>query len=132
MSEDTELLRQILKELKDRRDEGSAIYANGTLSTTRFTVIDLVAGRSGSGDFGGSPNHPVKGYNIKNTGTTNLLFAHNITNQPQLDLDVTIDGAKANPIFSTLVPGESESVNYNIKCIRSIHYLQLQELLLIK
>lgn len=38
------LQNKILSEFLDRRDEGKAIYANGTLSATRFTVIDLVNG----------------------------------------------------------------------------------------
>lgn len=114
---------RILKILEDQVDEGKSIYMNGTLSTTNFTVIDLISGITTSGDVGGTPGHPVKGYIIKNTGTTNLLFAHNITYLPQLNLNVTLDSLKANPIFSTLLPNEVESSNYNIKCIRSVHLI---------
>ena len=119
------LQKKILQEILDRRDEGKAIYANGLLSLTQFTVIDLVEGTEQFNDFGGSPGHPVKGYSVKNTGTTNILFAHNITKQAQLDLDVTLDSLKANPIFSTLVPNEVENVRFNINCIRSVHLLAL-------
>lgn len=118
-----EINSRIYKVLSDQIDEGKAIYMNGTLSATNFTVIDLISGRTSGTDVGGTPGHPVKGYMIKNTGTTNLLFAHNITFQPQLDLNVTLDALKTSPIFSTLVPGESESSNYNIKCIRSVHLI---------
>ena len=114
---------KICKILEGEVDEGKAIYMNGTLSTTQFTVIDLISGQTSSGDVGGTPGHPVKGYLIKNTGTTNILFAHNITYLPQLSLDVTLDSLKASPIFSTLIPGETEASNYNIKCIRSVHLI---------
>lgn len=118
-----EINSRIYKVLSDQIDEGKAIYMNGTLSATNFTVIDLISGRTSGTDVGGTPGHPVKGYMIKNTGTTNLLFAHNVTFQPQLDLNVTLDALKSSPIFSTLIPGESESSNYNIKCIRSVHLI---------
>ncbi len=106
------LLGLILKELKDRRDEGKAIYDNGILSTVVFTVIDTQI----------SPGHSVRGYSIKNTGTTNLFFAHNIARQPQIDADV-VDTLKVNPIFSQLVPNEIENIHFNIECIKSVHLL---------
>lgn len=113
MKSDTEkLLEQILQEIKDRRDEGKAIYNNGILSTTIFTIIDTQI----------SPGHPVKGYSVRNMGATNLFFAHNIAEEPQIDVDV-VDTLKANPIFTQLIPNEVEFVSYNIKCIKSVHLL---------
>ena len=69
----------IYKILSDQIDEGKAIYMNGTLSTTNFTVIDLVTGRTELDYTGVSPGHPVKCFMINNTLTTNLFFSHNIT-----------------------------------------------------
>lgn len=106
------LLGLVLKELKDRKDEGKAIYGNGILSTTDFTIIDTQI----------SPGHPVKGYTVKNTGLTNIFVAHNIVKQPQVDADI-VDVLKANPIFNFLTPNEVENINYNNDCIRSVHLL---------
>ncbi len=121
-----DLQKQTLQELLDRRDEGKAIYGSGTLSASKFTVIDLVEGtsESGTGNIGGSPGHPVKGYSIENTDSTNSFkVAHNITLQSQLDLDITLDGSKANPVFLTLSPTDIEKINYNVNCIRSVHLI---------
>jgi hypothetical protein len=106
------LLGLILKELKDRKDEGKAIYDNGILLTSEFTIIDTQI----------APGHPVKGFSVKNTGTTDIYFAHNITKQPQIDADI-VDVLKANPIFSRMIPNEVEHVHYNNDCIKSVHLL---------
>lgn len=107
-----EVEKLILKELQDDADEGKAIYNNGTLSTIAFTIIDTQI----------SPGHPVKGYAIRNTGTTNIFVAHNIVRQPQLDADI-VDTLKVNPIFFQLVPNEIENVHFNRNKIKSVHLL---------
>ena len=112
MTSQNKLLSLILNELLDQRDEGKSIYNNGTLSTTTFTVIDTQL----------SPGHLVKGYTVRNTGLTNMFVAHNISMQPQVDIDV-IDTLKTNPIFTTITPNEIESISYNVKCIKSVHLL---------
>lgn len=111
-SEKLEVEKLILKELLDEADEGKAIYNNGTLSTTVFTVIDTQI----------SPGFPVKGYAVRNTGTTNIFVAHNIVRQPQLDADI-VDTLKVNPIFFQLVPNEIENIHFNRNRIKSVHLL---------
>lgn len=110
LQKDIEVNRITAQQLTDEADIGKALYNNGTLSATLFTIIDTQI----------SPGHNVKGYTIRNTGLTNLYFAHNIVKEPQIDADI-VDTLKTSPIFSVLVPNEVEHTIYNRRVIKSVH-----------
>lgn len=78
LAENQKLLASILQELRNDADEGEFLAQHGTVITTDFTIIETEI----------APNHPVKGYSIKNDGPGTIFVAHNISKaglQPDID-----------------------------------------------
>lgn len=76
--ENQKVFAAILQELKDDADDGEFLAQHGTVIATDFTIIETEI----------APNHPVKGYSIKNDGPGTIFVAHNISKaglQPDID-----------------------------------------------
>lgn len=86
------LLYNILKELKDEADEGEFIILRGTATTTAFNVIETSV----------EPGHPVKGYEVSNSGPNTIYVGHNISQQGVLPdlVDVTSSVSRFQQILS--------------------------------
>ena len=95
----------ILKEAKDRRDEGGLFFNAGT-ATVAETIFDIFR------DFG----FLVKGYKVINDGAQVLQIAHIVV--PETDIEFArASGRYQNILTTDVVPHE---VHYNVKCIRKI------------
>jgi hypothetical protein len=95
----------ILKELKDRRDEGGLFFNAGTATVTE-TVFDIFR------DFG----FLVKGYKIINNGPQIIQVAHIVEAETDISF-ARAAGRYQNILATDVVPHE---VHYNVKCIRKI------------
>lgn len=76
--ENQKVLAAILQELRDDSDDGEFLAQHGTVIATDFTIIETEI----------APNHPVKGYSIKNDGPGTIFVAHNVSRaglQPDID-----------------------------------------------
>lgn len=101
------LLKAILKELVDAKDEGQYLRRNGTANTITFDIIntDLLV------------SHAVKGYIIKNDGVNTLQVAQDLSpdiTDSNIDINTTITR------FYNLFPSEEFRVMYNRKTIRNL------------
>jgi len=75
------LLANILEEVREEADEGAVLSQSGTVTTTDFIFMDTIS----------APEHPVKGYAVKNDGPNSIYVGHNVTKaglQPSLG-DIT-------------------------------------------
>lgn len=76
-----ELHAAILQEIREEMDEGEVLSVSGTVTSTDFVFINTIS----------TPEHPVRGYSIKNDGPNTVYVGHNVTKaglQPSLT-DVT-------------------------------------------
>jgi predicted O-methyltransferase YrrM len=76
-----ELQAAILQEIREEMDEGEVLSVSGTVTSTDFVFIDTIS----------APEHPVRGYSIKNDGSNTIYVGHNVTKaglQPSIS-DVT-------------------------------------------
>lgn len=102
----------ILKELRDEADEGGYIRSFGTVTTTQFTIIDPML----------APNHPVKGYIIRNDGPNPIFVGHNVAPDTGIGpniVDITSDTTR----FETINADEDVRFRYNRNKIRNIYLL---------
>lgn len=73
-----ELQAAILQELRENQDEGGVLSLSGTVTSTDFVFVDTIT----------SPEHPVKGYSIKNDSGNTMYVGHNVTKnglQPSIE-----------------------------------------------
>lgn len=100
-------LSDILKELKDEKDEGEYFFVSGTATTDiSQNITDLL----------GILGFPVKGYIIKNDGANIIQVGHNITSS-SIDSSIQTGSARFYPVFV----GESHKEMFNRKVIRNVY-----------
>lgn len=69
-------LRQVLKELKDARDEGGKWFYKGTVGTD-FTIIDFLKQ---------PPYHEIKSYSLSNDSADDIYFSHNDADNASMNI----------------------------------------------
>lgn len=105
-------LEIIQNQLLEEADEGQFLRTSGTVTTTRFTIIDTNV----------APGHMVKGYIVKNDGPNNIFVAHNAAISSQVDADI-VDVTGSVSRFEIVEPNEDIKFTFNRKKIRNVHIL---------
>lgn len=107
------LLNNILKEIKERSDEGKRLIFRGDVSTTVFTILDTTL----------APGYSVKGYSVENTGINPLFVAHNAAIS-SVGPDIIDINASPN-IFELLQPGDITENSYNKNVVKNLYLLAM-------
>lgn len=105
-------LEIIQDQLLEEADEGQFIRTSGTVTTTRFTIIDTNV----------APGHMVKGYTVKNDGPNNIFVGHNVAISSEVDADI-VDVSSIVSRFDIVEPNEDIKFVFNRKRIRNVHIL---------
>lgn len=105
-------LTVIQEEMLAEADNGQFVRTSGTVTTSRFVIIDTNA----------SPGHMVKGYTVKNDGPNTIFVAHNAAVSSELDVDI-IDVTSNTSRFEEVLPNEDIKFIFNRRTIRNVHIL---------
>ena len=105
-------LAVIETEMLAEADNGQFVRTSGTVTTSRFVIIDTNA----------SPGHMVKGYTVKNDGPNTIFVAHNAAVSSKLDVDIT-DVTSSTSRFQEILPNEDIKFIFNRRTIRNVHIL---------
>lgn len=106
------LLNSVLKELKDEADKGGYIRLAGTVTTNQFVIIDTFR----------APNHPVKGYIVRNDGANPIFVAHNASLDSNTGIE-PFEVASDTTRFETIHPNEDVRFRYNRNTIKNVYLL---------
>lgn len=106
-----ELQAAILEELRENQDEGGVLSLSGTVTTTSFIFLDTIT----------SPEHPVKGYSIKNDGVDTIYVGHNVTKAGLEPLITDVTGSLSR--FRELRSGEEIRFIFNKRVVENIAIL---------
>lgn len=102
----------IQEEMLAEADSGEFLRAEGTVTTTQFTIIDTNV----------APGHMVKGYTVKNGGLNDIYVAHNAAFSTGVDADI-IDVVQSTSRFEIVEPNEDIKFVFNRRRIRNVHIL---------
>lgn len=102
----------IQEETLAEADSGEFLRRVGTVTTTRFVIIDTIV----------APGHMAKGYAVINDGPNNIYVGHNMAISSELDADI-IDVTSDTTRFSQILPGEDIKFVFNRRKILNVHIL---------
>lgn len=105
-------LEIIQEQILAEADNGQFLRTSGTVTTTKFTIIDTNV----------APGHMVKSYTVKNDGPNTIFVAHNVAISSEVDADI-VDISGIVSRFNVVLPNEDVRFAYNRKTIRNIHIL---------